>query len=506
MVLAGVRHVQQQRRRRQRRRHRGVPRRATSSCSAASRTGTAPVRRRATPTTGTLDGADRPPAARLPDRQRGERRASSSADGRADHRRRPRRRPRDARRGRPGRPVRAGGRRRARRAARRTRAALGPASPRPATCEAALRGVAGRASACCACATSSSTTEEEADAVVAELDDGADFAELAAERSIDAGRRPNGGALELQAGQPCLTSSRPRPSLDATFVDGGRGRRSPGTPTGPVRDAVRLARHPRPAVRRGRRRRRRRSPARQLLDEHLATVPVTVDPRYGRVGRRRPRTVVGSCRDAAASIVVGLGPGGDEHVTAETLAAIDRIPHRYLRTARHPSAHLVGDGRLVRRRSTRRPTLRRRLPGDRRRARRRGDRARRGALRRARLAARARAHRRACCAPTSGSTCDVLPALSFLDVAWARLGIDPVEAGVRLVDGHDVRHRGRRQHRAAAHRPHPRRLGAVGHQAGRRGRHRRRAGRRSCSASARPTSGSPRRRGASSTAPSSPTT
>ena len=31
----------------------------------------------------------------------------------------------------------------------------------------------------------------------------------------------------------------------------------------------------------------------------------------------------------------------------------------------------------------------------------------------------------------------VLPAMSFLDVAWARLGIDPVESGVRLVDGHD---------------------------------------------------------------------
>ena len=30
----------------------------------------------------------------------------------------------------------------------------------------------------------------------------------------------------------------------------------------------------------------------------------------------------------------------------------------------------------------------------------------------------------------------VLPALSFLDLAWARLGVDPVAAGVRLVDGH----------------------------------------------------------------------
>jgi tetrapyrrole methylase family protein/MazG family protein len=32
---------------------------------------------------------------------------------------------------------------------------------------------------------------------------------------------------------------------------------------------------------------------------------------------------------------------------------------------------------------------------------------------------------------------DLLPAMSFLDVAWARLGIDPIEVGVRLVDGHE---------------------------------------------------------------------
>jgi tetrapyrrole methylase family protein/MazG family protein len=31
---------------------------------------------------------------------------------------------------------------------------------------------------------------------------------------------------------------------------------------------------------------------------------------------------------------------------------------------------------------------------------------------------------------------DVLPAVSFLDAAWSELGIDPVEASVRLVDGH----------------------------------------------------------------------
>ena len=31
----------------------------------------------------------------------------------------------------------------------------------------------------------------------------------------------------------------------------------------------------------------------------------------------------------------------------------------------------------------------------------------------------------------------LLPAMSFLDVAWARLGVDPVDSGVRLVDGHE---------------------------------------------------------------------
>src|SRR5207237_8985415 len=30
---------------------------------------------------------------------------------------------------------------------------------------------------------------------------------------------------------------------------------------------------------------------------------------------------------------------------------------------------------------------------------------------------------------------DVVPGLSFLDLVWARLGVDPVAAGVRVVDG-----------------------------------------------------------------------
>jgi len=36
----------------------------------------------------------------------------------------------------------------------------------------------------------------------------------------------------------------------------------------------------------------------------------------------------------------------------------------------------------------------------------------------------------------AGVDVEILPAMSFLDVAWARLAIDPVEEAVRLIDGH----------------------------------------------------------------------
>lgn len=36
----------------------------------------------------------------------------------------------------------------------------------------------------------------------------------------------------------------------------------------------------------------------------------------------------------------------------------------------------------------------------------------------------------------SGADVLIVPAMSFLDVAWARLGVDPIAAGVALVDGH----------------------------------------------------------------------
>ena len=43
-------------------------------------------------------------------------------------------------------------------------------------------------------------------------------------------------------------------------------------------------------------------------------------------------------RTTARIVVVGLGPGGLDHVTVEAVAAIERIPVRFLRTGRHPSA------------------------------------------------------------------------------------------------------------------------------------------------------------------------
>ena len=145
-------------------------------------------------------------------------------------------------------------------------------------------------------------------------------------------------------------------------------------------------------------------------------------------------------------VVVGLGPGGPSTSPPQTLHA-DR-PHRRTascapRAIRAPTSCATPttfDDVYEARRH-----VRRRLRRDRRPARRRRRRPRRDPLRRARLAARARTHGAAAHAPTTRIELVVLPAMSFLDVAWARLGIDPVEAGVALVDGHEfATRRGRR--------------------------------------------------------------
>lgn len=135
-------------------------------------------------------------------------------------------------------------------------------------------------------------------------------------------------------------------------------------------------------------------------------------------------------------VVAGLGPGGTDHVTAETLAAIERIPHRYLRTSVHPSAHLVTDGRSfdeLYETADRFEDVYAEIVEH--------------------LVTAATEHGEVVyIVPGSPLVLErsvrtllddervdltILPAMSFLDVVWARLRIDPVETGVRLVDGHE---------------------------------------------------------------------
>jgi tetrapyrrole methylase family protein/MazG family protein len=134
-------------------------------------------------------------------------------------------------------------------------------------------------------------------------------------------------------------------------------------------------------------------------------------------------------------IVVGLGPAGDDLVTVGTRAAIDRIGARYVRTTRHPSAGLVDGAESFDAVYETEPSIE--------------------AVYETiveRLAKAAEVHGEVLYAVPGSPVVaertvelllvddrvevEVLPALSFVDLAWSRLGIDPVGAGVRLVDGH----------------------------------------------------------------------
>lgn len=138
---------------------------------------------------------------------------------------------------------------------------------------------------------------------------------------------------------------------------------------------------------------------------------------------------------AARITVVGLGPGPLDAVTNETLKTIESIPVRFLRTTRHPSAQLVQGATSFDSLYDSLDTF--------------------DAVYAAiveQLVAAAQTHGHVLYAVPGSPfvlessvkqlladdrvTVDALPALSFLDIAWQMLGIDPVEAGVRLIDGH----------------------------------------------------------------------
>lgn len=133
--------------------------------------------------------------------------------------------------------------------------------------------------------------------------------------------------------------------------------------------------------------------------------------------------------------VIGLGPSAPELITSGALAAIERVPVRYLRTSRHPSASLVPGAttfdsvyesadtfddvyRVITdtlvAAATQHGEVLYAVPGS------------------PHVLERSVAHLVA----DPRVAVAVVPSLSFLDLAWAALGVDPLESGVRLVDGH----------------------------------------------------------------------
>lgn len=128
--------------------------------------------------------------------------------------------------------------------------------------------------------------------------------------------------------------------------------------------------------------------------------------------------------------VIGLGPAGPELITQGALAAAQAADHLVLRTARHPAARIFADARtcddlydaaesidevypaIVDRLRTLDGHVVYAVPGS------------------PTVAERSVELLRAAC------EVEILPALSFLDLAFSRVGVDPFSAGPRLVDGH----------------------------------------------------------------------
>ena len=133
--------------------------------------------------------------------------------------------------------------------------------------------------------------------------------------------------------------------------------------------------------------------------------------------------------------IVGLGPGSIGAINHETLQAIESAQNRYIRTTRHPSSHLIKDavsfdGEYERHNSF--------------------DEVYTAIAKQ--LIAAAHHHQQILYAVPGSplvleqtvqyllqdTTVDVvlIPAMSFLDVAWNELKIDPVNESVRMIDGH----------------------------------------------------------------------
>ncbi|MHB8670169.1 MAG: MazG family protein [Acidimicrobiales bacterium] len=136
----------------------------------------------------------------------------------------------------------------------------------------------------------------------------------------------------------------------------------------------------------------------------------------------------------ATVVVVGLGPAGPELMSAAATEAIAALSPRWLRTTRHPAASAVPAASsfdAIYDSADSLEDVYRRIVED--------------------LVAAALEHGRVLYAVPGSplvaeSTVELLrgedrialqivPSMSFLDLAWARLGVDPLAVGARLVDG-----------------------------------------------------------------------
>ena len=131
--------------------------------------------------------------------------------------------------------------------------------------------------------------------------------------------------------------------------------------------------------------------------------------------------------------VVGLGPAGPDLCTAATLAAVAEHEHRFLRTTRHPAASVVDGATALDHHYEWADDFAGVYVGI-------VDELVDGAVRHGRVlyavpGSPAVAERTVEILLADDRVDVVLvPALSFLDLAWVRLGVDPLAAGVRVVD------------------------------------------------------------------------
>ncbi len=133
--------------------------------------------------------------------------------------------------------------------------------------------------------------------------------------------------------------------------------------------------------------------------------------------------------------IIGLGPGSIGSINQETLKAIESAQNRYIRTTRHPNAHLIKDAISFDAEYERHDSF---------------DEVYKAIAKQ--LIAAAHQHQQILYAVPGSplvleqtvqhllqdTTVDVvlIPAMSFLDVAWNELKIDPVNESVRMIDGH----------------------------------------------------------------------